>query len=32
MGERAEQIGASLEVRRGEGLGTTVVLEWEGRT
>jgi signal transduction histidine kinase len=32
MGQRAEQIGASLEVRRGEGLGTLVVLEWEGRT
>jgi signal transduction histidine kinase len=32
MGQRAEQIGASLEVRRGEGLGTLVVLEWEERT
>ncbi len=29
MGQRAEQIGASLEVRRGEGQGTIVVLEWE---
>ncbi len=30
MGQRAEQIGARLEVRRHEGLGTMVVLEWEG--
>ena len=28
MAQRAEQIGASLEVRRGEDLGTTVVMEW----
>ncbi len=32
MGQRAEQIGASLEVRRSEGVGTTVVLEWQGPT
>lgn len=30
MGERAEQIGATLKVGRGDGAGTTVTLEWEG--
>ena len=29
MGQRAQQIGARLEVRHREGLGTMVVLEWE---
>ena len=29
MAQRAEQIGASLAVRRGDGAGTSVVLEWE---
>jgi signal transduction histidine kinase len=29
MAQRAEQIGAALDVRRGEGGGTIVVLEWE---
>jgi len=28
MAQRAEQIGATLDVRRGEGRGTIVVLEW----
>jgi signal transduction histidine kinase len=30
MAQRAEQIGARLELRRAEGLGTVLVLEWEG--
>lgn len=29
MAQRAEQIGATLDVRRGEGGGTIVVLQWE---
>ncbi len=29
MAQRAQQIGASLEVRRAEGHGTLVVLDWE---
>jgi signal transduction histidine kinase len=29
MAQRAEQIGASLAVRRGEGGGTIVVLQWQ---
>jgi signal transduction histidine kinase len=30
MAQRAEQIGARLELRRAEGLGTVLVLEWDG--
>jgi signal transduction histidine kinase len=29
MAQRAEQIGAALDVRRGDSCGTMVVLEWE---
>jgi signal transduction histidine kinase len=32
MAQRAEQIGATLDVRRGEGRGTIVVLEWGSPT
>jgi len=32
MAQRAEQIGATLDVRRGEGGGTIVVLQWESPT
>jgi hypothetical protein len=30
MAQRAEQTGARLELRRVEGLGTVLLLEWEG--
>jgi signal transduction histidine kinase len=30
MAQRAEQIGARLELRRAESLGTVLVLEWQG--
>ena len=32
MAQRAEQIGATLDVRHGEGAGTIVVLEWRSPT
>jgi signal transduction histidine kinase len=30
MSQRAEQIGARLELRRAQGVGTVLVLEWQG--